>query len=89
VLVLDDPLSALDVRTEAAIEQDLRPVLEPLTVIIVARRLSTARLADRVAVLEDGRIVDVGTHAELLTRCASYRSLMVGRPELVHGGEDD
>lgn len=88
-LVLDDPLSALDVRTEAAIEQDLRPVLEPLTVIIVARRLSTARLADRVAVLEDGRIVDVGTHAELLARCAPYRSLMVGRPELVHGGDDD
>jgi ATP-binding cassette subfamily B protein len=86
VLVLDDPLSALDVRTEAAIEQELRPVLDPLTVIIVARRLSTARLADRVAVLEDGRIVDVGTHADLVQRCSSYRSLMVGHP---NPGEGD
>lgn len=88
VLVLDDPISALDVRTEAAIEQDLRPVLDPLTVIIAARRLSTARLADRIAVLDDGGIVDVGTHAELVQRSAAYRSLMLGHPaqEAGHGG---
>lgn len=80
VLVLDDPISALDVRTEAAIEQGLRPVLDPLTVIIVARRLSTARLADRIAVLDEGRIVELGTHAELVRRSAAYRSLMLGHP---------
>ncbi|MFC7620204.1 ABC transporter ATP-binding protein [Microlunatus sp. GCM10028923] len=80
VLVLDDPISALDVRTEAAIEQELRAVLDPLTVIIVARRLSTARLADRIALLDGARIVDVGSHAELVERSAAYRTLMLGEP---------
>ncbi|GAB3743166.1 ABC transporter ATP-binding protein [Microlunatus parietis] len=87
VLVLDDPISALDVRTEAAIEQRLRPVLDRATVIIVARRLSTARLADRIAVLDAGRIVDVGTHADLVRRSPAYRSLMLGHPG-PEGGHD-
>lgn len=89
VLVLDDPLSALDIRTEAAIEQGLRAVLDSRTVIIVARRLSTARLADRIAVLDDGRVVDVGTHAELMQRCPSYPLLMLGPPKPVRESDDD
>ncbi len=76
VLVLDDPLSALDVNTEALVEQALRRVLATTTALIVAHRPSTVLLADRVALLEDGRIADVGTHAELLARSPTYRHLL-------------
>jgi len=78
VLVLDDPMSAIDVRTEEAIESRLYDAFDGVTVLIIARRLSTALLADRVAVLADGRIADIGTHAELMARCATYRWLMIG-----------
>ncbi len=73
VLVLDDPLSALDVNTEVLVEQRLREVLADTTTLIVAHRPSTVALADRVALLEDGRIAAVGTHTELLARNSHYR----------------
>lgn len=73
VLVLDDPLSALDVETEAQVEDALRHVLQRTTALIVAHRPSTVQLADRVALMRDGRIVDVGTHSELLARSEHYR----------------
>lgn len=73
VLVLDDPLSALDVDTEALVEAALRKVLASTTALIVAHRPSTVMLADRVALLEDGRVTAVGTHSELLARSAHYR----------------
>jgi ATP-binding cassette subfamily B protein len=73
VLVLDDPLSALDVNTEELVERRLREVLSGTTTLIVAHRPSTVALADRVALLEDGRIAAVGTHAELLADNAHYR----------------
>ncbi|WP_167050444.1 ABC transporter ATP-binding protein [Salinibacterium sp. ZJ77] len=73
VLVLDDPLSALDVDTEARVEAGLRSVLADTTALIVAHRPSTVMLADRVALLQDGRITDVGTHSELLARNEHYR----------------
>lgn len=73
VLVLDDPLSALDVETEAQVEDALRTVLASTTALIVAHRPSTVQLADRVALMRDGRIDDVGTHSELLARNAHYR----------------
>ena len=73
VLVLDDPLSALDVDTEALVEEALRRVLAATTALIVAHRPSTVMLADRVALLKDGRIVAVGTHAELIKSDAHYR----------------
>nr|WP_246858528.1 ABC transporter ATP-binding protein [Citricoccus sp. SGAir0253] len=76
VLVLDDPLSALDVRTEEEVTRRLRHVLAGTTTLIVAHRPSTVALADRVAVLQDGRIADVGTHAELLGRSAPYRAII-------------
>ncbi|BAS10854.1 uncharacterized ABC transporter ATP-binding protein YknU [Arthrobacter sp. Hiyo4] len=66
VLVLDDPLSALDVHTEKLVESRLRAVLKDTTTLIVAHRPSTVALADRVALLEEGRIAAVGTHTELL-----------------------
>lgn len=73
VLVLDDPLSALDVETEAQVEDALRTVLASTTALIVAHRPSTVQLADRVALMREGRIDDVGTHSELLARNAHYR----------------
>ncbi len=73
VLVLDDPLSALDVDTEALVEAALRAVLAATTALIVAHRPSTVTLADRVALLEDGRVTAVGTHSELLRESEHYR----------------
>jgi ATP-binding cassette subfamily B protein len=73
VLVLDDPLSALDVDTEALVEAALRQVLTRTTALIVAHRPSTVQLADRVALLEQGRIIAVGTHSELLATSERYR----------------
>lgn len=73
VLVLDDPLSALDVATEARVEAELRTVLADTTALIVAHRPSTVMLADRVALLEAGRVTAVGTHSELLRESEHYR----------------
>ncbi|KDN83630.1 ABC transporter [Kitasatospora cheerisanensis KCTC 2395] len=81
-LVLDDPLSALDVHTEALVERALRQVLADTTALVVAHRPSTVLLADRVALLADGRITAVGTHQELLQSCPAYRALMSGESEL-------
>ncbi|MCW2522325.1 MAG: transporter [Frankiales bacterium] len=76
VLVLDDPLSALDVHTEALVEKALRRVLSATTALIVAHRASTVLLADRVALLEDRRITAVGTHTQLLRDNQTYRNLL-------------
>jgi ATP-binding cassette subfamily B protein len=82
VLVLDDPLSALDVHTEAQVEAALRRVLAGTTALIVAHRPSTVQLADRVALLADGRIAAVGTHSELLATVPEYRELLAQASEL-------
>ncbi len=76
VLVLDDPLSALDVNTEERVEARLREVLADTTTLIVAHRPSTVALADRVALLQDGRITAVGTHVRLLADNAHYRHVI-------------
>jgi ATP-binding cassette subfamily B protein len=76
VLVLDDPLSALDVDTEALVEEALRHVLAETTALIVAHRPSTVALADRVALLEKGRITAVGKHSDLLRTSAHYRHVI-------------
>ncbi|MGP3637303.1 ABC transporter ATP-binding protein, partial [Streptomyces sp. 24-1644] len=80
-LVLDDPLSALDVHTETLVEAALRQVLERTTAVVVAHRPSTVMLADRVALLSEGRISAVGTHQELLRTNAEYAWLMSGAAE--------
>ncbi|MEU9097307.1 ABC transporter ATP-binding protein [Streptomyces sp. NPDC048361] len=77
-LILDDPLSALDVHTEALVEAALRRVLQDTTALVVAHRPSTVMLADRVALLSEGRITAVGTHQELLRTNAAYAWLMSG-----------
>ncbi|MGP3948205.1 ABC transporter ATP-binding protein [Streptomyces sp. 7N604] len=89
-LVLDDPLSALDVHTEALVEAALRQVLATTTALVVAHRPSTVLLADRVALLSGGRITAVGTHPELLRSSPEYRLLMSGAPDghTPHGHAD-
>ena len=76
VLVLDDPLSALDVDTEAMVEEALRTVLKTTTALIVAHRPSTVQLADKVALLENGKITAVGKHSELLATNKHYRHVI-------------
>lgn len=81
VLVLDDPLSALDVNTEERVEARLRKVLESTTTLIVAHRPSTVAMADRVALLQEGRITAVGTHAQLLAENSHYRYVLASLSE--------
>ncbi len=85
ILILDDATSAVDARIEAEIHATLQRVMEGRTTLLVAHRRSTLRLADRVAVVESGRVVDHGTHAELMARCAAYRLLLSGPGEDAEG----
>ncbi|MDT0455334.1 ABC transporter ATP-binding protein [Streptomyces sp. DSM 41527] len=80
-LILDDPLSALDVHTEALVEAALRRALAATTALVVAHRPSTVLLADRVALLSGGRIAAVGTHHQLLRDNPEYATLMSGEGE--------
>lgn len=73
VLVLDDPLSALDVDTEAMVEDALRTVLTATTALIVAHRPSTVQLADKVALMQDGKIAAFGLHSDLIATNDHYR----------------
>lgn len=89
VLVLDDPLSALDVTTEEAVTARLRDVLVATTTLVIAHRPSTVALADRVAVLQGGRITAVGTHQELLATDPHYRYIISSLEEdyAAHSGD--
>ena len=78
VLVLDDATSAIDPRLEAEIHAALREVMRGRTTLIIAHRQSTLHLADRIVVLDGGRVADIGTQEELTERCALYRQLIVG-----------
>ncbi|WP_037605278.1 ABC transporter ATP-binding protein [Streptacidiphilus rugosus] len=76
ILLLDDATSAVDAQVEAEIHEALRTVMAGRTTLLIAHRRSTLQLADRIGVLERGRLVDIGTHAELEARCPLYRSLL-------------
>ena len=78
VLVLDDATSAVDAQVEEAVHRELRRVMAGKTVLLVAHRRSTLHLADRVVLVEAGRVSDQGTHEELLARNATYRWLLSG-----------
>jgi ABC-type multidrug transport system fused ATPase/permease subunit len=75
ILILDDATSSVDATTEGAIKSGLREVMEGRTTFVIAHRLSTVSLADEVIVMDGGRIVDRGTHAELLEGCSFYREI--------------
>ena len=75
VLILDDATSSVDARTEAEIKRGLREVMKDRTTFIVAHRLSTISLADEIVVMDEGRIVDRGSHEELLERCPLYEEI--------------
>lgn len=82
LLLLDDATSAVDARVEHEIHEALRQVMAGRTTLLIAHRRSTLNLADRIAVLEDGRLADIGTHEELERRSALYRRLLTDPDEL-------
>ena len=84
VLILDDPLSALDVHTEARVEAALTQALRGTTALLVTHRPSTVALADRVALLTGGRVEAVGTHSDLLATVPAYRALLTAESTYNH-----
>ncbi len=82
LLVLDDATSAVDARVEHEIHEALKQVMEGRTTLLIAHRRSTLNLADRIAVLDGGRLADIGTHDELQQRSALYRRLLTDPDEL-------
>ncbi|MDQ6783348.1 MAG: ABC transporter ATP-binding protein/permease [Actinomycetota bacterium] len=85
LLVLDDATSAVDARVEEEIHGTLRQVMRGRTTLLVAHRRSTLRLADRVAVVAGGRVIDQGSHEELTERCPTYRLLLAGPGDDIEG----
>lgn len=73
ILILDDSASALDFATDARLRKAIAELPRDMTVFIVSQRTSSLQHADRILVLEDGEIADIGTHEELLARCAVYQ----------------
>ncbi|MFE1906366.1 ABC transporter ATP-binding protein [Streptomyces gardneri] len=82
LLLLDDATSAVDAKVEHEIHEALKSVMEGRTTLLIAHRRSTLGLADRIAVLDDGRLSDIGTHEELEERSALYRRLLTDPDEL-------
>jgi ABC-type multidrug transport system fused ATPase/permease subunit len=87
VLVLDEPTAALDVRTEADVVRQFRHMAEGRTTLLISHRLSTVKVADHIAVLEGGRVVEYGTHDELLAHAGVYAELWA--LQTAHLDEDD
>ena len=75
VLVLDDALASVDTYTEEQILAGLRTAMQGRTTVLIAHRVSTARSADRIAVLQGGRVTELGTHDELIARGGYYTAL--------------
>jgi ATP-binding cassette subfamily B protein len=89
ILVLDDATSSVDPRIEAEIHATLHEVMRGRTTLLIAHRRSTLQLADRIAVLHEGRVLDIGSHDELTERCPRYRLLLAGPDEKADEAADD
>ena len=76
IFILDDAVSAVDTKTEKKILSQLKENRAGMTTLLIAHRISTVEEMDRILYLEDGRLVDFGTHAELCERCEGYRTLV-------------
>ena len=79
IYIFDDSFSALDFKTDAALREALKPVTRESTVLIVAQRVSTVMNADRILVLDEGKIVGLGTHKELMKDCEVYREIVASQ----------
>jgi ATP-binding cassette subfamily B protein len=79
IYIFDDSFSALDFRTDARLRAALARELHDATVIIVAQRVGTILRADRIVVLDDGAVVGIGTHAELMETCQTYREIVLSQ----------
>jgi ATP-binding cassette subfamily B multidrug efflux pump len=79
ILILDEATSSVDTRTEARIQEALLRLMEGRTSFVIAHRLSTVRDADRLLVINDGRIIERGAHEELLAQCGFYHNLYMSQ----------
>ncbi|MBP3605430.1 MAG: ABC transporter ATP-binding protein [Clostridia bacterium] len=89
ILVFDDSSSALDFATEAALRRDLKTLPEGITRVIISQRASTLSEADKILVLDDGRLIDVGTSEELLRRCSVFREIYESQFGTREGAENE
>jgi ATP-binding cassette subfamily B protein len=86
ILILDDATSALDLATEAKLQKALRENLKDTTVILIAQRIASVKSADRIAVLENGTIRDLGTHDELMKTSETYRDIYRSQMKQIEEG---
>ena len=76
-MVLDDSVSAVDTKTEETILTNLKKTRSGKTTLIIAHRISTIKNADKIIIVDDGKIIDLGTHDELISRCEFYKEMVL------------